>query len=135
MRVSGFAVPRLAGRVLVVAGAEVVLAEWTAEPVTGGEPVVQAPLHRHQEDEAWYVLTGALRIRIGRDVVEVPAGGAAVVPGGVVHTYWNPGTTAARYLLVMGPRTYALIEAIHERERTPAQLRELFHRYGAELLD
>jgi mannose-6-phosphate isomerase-like protein (cupin superfamily) len=135
MAVSGFSVPRLAGRVLAVPGADVVLAEWTADGAADGEPRIQAPLHRHQEDEAWYVLTGALRIRIGPDVVDVPAGGAAVVPGGVAHTYWNPGAEPATYLLIMGPRTYALVEAINQDHHTPAELRELFHRHGAELLD
>jgi len=72
-------------------------------------------------------------VRIGDDVVEVPAGGAAIVPGGTAHTYWNPGPEPARYLLVMGVRTYELIQAIHAPNR--GDLRELFVQYGAELLE
>jgi mannose-6-phosphate isomerase-like protein (cupin superfamily) len=123
----------LAGRVLAPAGSNIVLAEWTAEAAAGPEPLYQAPLHRHEDDEAWYVLSGVLMVRVGDDVVEVPAGGAAVVPGGTAHTYWNPGSEPARYLLVMGARTNALIQAIHSPDR--GDLHELFTRFGAELLE
>lgn len=124
---------RLAGQVLAPAGSDLVLAEWTAEAATGPEPLYQAPLHRHDDDEAWYVLSGTLKVRIGADEVEVPAGGAAVVPGGTAHTYWNPGSEPARYLLVMGARTYGLIQAIHAPDR--GDLHELFRRFGGELLE
>ena len=124
---------QLAGKVLAPAGSNVVIAEWTAEAGDGPQPLYQAPLHRHEDDEAWYVLAGVLRVRIGDDVVEVPAGGAAIVPGGTAHTYWNPGPEPARYLLVMGVRTYELIQAIHAPNR--GDLRELFVQFGAELLE
>lgn len=124
---------RLAGQVLAPAGSNIVLAEWTAEAATGPEPLYQAPLHKHDDDEAWYVLDGVLRIRVGDDEVEVAAGGAAIVPGGTAHTYWNPAPEPARYLLVMGAQTHALIQAIHAPDR--GDLHELFTRYGAELLE
>jgi mannose-6-phosphate isomerase-like protein (cupin superfamily) len=127
---------RLADGVLAPKGANLVLAEWTADGAKGDEPLYQAPLHRHEEDEAWYVLDGALRVRIGDQVSEIETGGAVLVPGGLAHTYWNPRPTPARYLLVMGPRTYALIQAIHQaRDRSPDALRRLFRAHGAELLD
>lgn len=127
---------RLADGVLAPAGANTVLAEWTAEGASGETPLYQAPLHRHEEDEAWYVLEGSLCVRIGEQVSRISAGGAVIVPGGVAHTYWNPAPEPARYLLVMGARTYALIQAIHAAEdRSPAALRELFRQFGAELLD
>jgi mannose-6-phosphate isomerase-like protein (cupin superfamily) len=125
----------LSGQVLAPAGANVVLAQWTADAATGPEPLYQAPLHRHDDDEAWYVLEGVLRVRVGDDEVEVPAGGAVIVPGGTAHTFWNPGSTPARYLLVMGARTYALIQEIHSPDRGETTLAELFARYGAELLE
>ena len=123
----------LAGQVLAPTGSNVVLAEWTADAATGPEPLYQAPLHKHEDDEAWYVLSGVLRIKAGGEEIEVPAGGAVVVPGGTPHTYWNPGSEPARYLLVMGVRTYGLIQAIHAPDR--GDLRELFAKYGAELLE
>ena len=33
---------------------------------------------------------------------------------GLAHTYWNPTSTPARYLLVMRPRTARLIEVLHD---------------------
>lgn len=126
----------LQGRVLAVPGAELVLAQWTAQPSAGPEPLFEAPLHRHDdEDEAWYVLSGVLRVRVDDDEVEVPAGGAVVVPRGAAHTYWNPGTEPARYLLIMGAKTNAMIQAIHAAaDRSPDAMRQLFREYGAELL-
>jgi hypothetical protein len=48
---------------------------------------------------------------------------------------WSAGDDPARYLLVMAPRTFALVEAIHAAtERDAASMRELFARYDSELL-
>lgn len=136
MTVPDLAAPRLAGGVLAPAGASLVLAEWTAQGSPGGEPLYQAPLHRHGEDEAWYVLAGTLRVRAGDHDNEVAAGGAVIVPGGTAHTFWNPGLEPARYVLVMGARTYALIQAIHaSQDRSPAAMRRLYEAHGATLLD
>jgi len=126
----------LAGNVLAPPGSRVVLAQWTAQGSDTGEVLFQAPLHRHEEDEAWYVLSGVLRIRMDGEEIDVPAGGAAVVPGGVAHTYGNPGQEPARYLLIMGARTYALIQAIHAAtDRSPEAMRALFAAHGAELIE
>lgn len=131
-----YATLRLADGALAPAASSIVLAEWTAAGAVSEEPLYQAPFHRHREDEAWYVLDGALRLRIGESVQEIAAGGAAIVPGGIGHTYWNPRPEPARYLLVMGERTYALIEAIHATEdRSREAMRRLFQQYDAELLD
>jgi hypothetical protein len=82
-----------------------VIVEWTA---AGGDPQPQAPIHG--------------------------AGEAVCARRGVAHTFWNPGTEAARYLLVMTPRIAALIEAIHTRDdRSPEHLRALFAEHGSEL--
>jgi len=125
--------PPLAGHTLTSKEGSIALAEWTDEGESSAErPIAGLHVH-HADDEAWYVLAGVLRVRIGDDVVEVPAGGAAIVPGGTAHTYWNPGPEPARYLLVMGVRTYELIQAIHAPNR--GDLRELFVQYGAELLE
>ncbi len=122
--------------VLAPSGSKLVLAEWTAQGAVGDKPLYEAPLHAHDEDEAWYVLDGTLRIRIGDQHSEIGAGGAVIVPGGTAHTYWNPRPQPARYLLVMGARTYALIQAIHTTDdRSPQAMRQLFQAYGATLLE
>ncbi len=84
------AAQRLAGTALAPAGSKLVLAEWTATGSAGGEPLYQAPLHEHPEDEAWYVLEGLLAVRVGEQVHQISAGGAVMVPGGTAHTFWNP---------------------------------------------
>jgi mannose-6-phosphate isomerase-like protein (cupin superfamily) len=130
------AAQQLAGTVLAPAGSQLVLAEWTAQGSTGHEPLYQAPLHQHPEDEAWYVLEGTLAVRAGEDVHHISAGGAVIVPGGTAHTFWNLGPDPARYLLVMGARTFALIQAIHAAEdRGPDSMRQLYAAHGATLLD
>ncbi len=124
------------GKTLAPPGSKLVLAEWEAAGSPDGERRYEAPLHRHTEDEAWYVLEGTLAVRIGDEEVEVPAGGAAIVPGGTVHTYRNPRPEPARYLLVMGAKTNALIGAIHgAADRSPGAMRRLFEEHDAELLE
>jgi mannose-6-phosphate isomerase-like protein (cupin superfamily) len=128
--------PHLRGKTLAPPGSGIVLAEWEAEGAPDGSRLYQAPLHRHSDDEAWYVLEGTLAVRIGDEEVEVPAGGAAIVPGGLAHTFWNPRAEPARYLLVMGAKTNALINAIHAAsDRSPEAMRRLFEQHDAELLD
>ena len=109
-----------------------VIVEWTA---AGGDPQPQAPIHvHHEDDEVWYVLSGRLAFRLDDEQVEAGAGEAVCARRGVAHTFWNPGTEAARYLLVMTPRIAALIEAIHTSDdRSPDHLRALFAEHGSEL--
>ena len=127
----------LAGNRIAAPGAELVLVEWS-DP--GGEigagPRYIAPLHVHREDdEAWYVLDGALVVRRGSEDVEVPAGGAVLVPRGTPHSYWNPLAGRTRYLLVMTPRIAALIDALHTLEaRDEATLVATFAAHASEYL-
>ena len=71
----------LAGGLVAAPESQIVLAQWS-DP--GGEhdpPRFIAPLHvHHADDEAWYVIEGALVVRAGDRDVEVPAGGAVIVP-------------------------------------------------------
>ena len=59
----------LSGGKLAPGGSKLVLAEWNAQGTSQGEqPQYQAPLHLHHDaDEAWYVLAGRLKVRIGND--------------------------------------------------------------------
>jgi mannose-6-phosphate isomerase-like protein (cupin superfamily) len=95
-------------------GGGLVLVEWTDPGGGTNPPTYIAPLHaHHSEDEAWYVLEGTLAFRLGDEEVTAAAGAAVLAPAGTTHTYWNPRPEPARYILAMGPRTHALIEAIH----------------------
>jgi len=125
----------LGGKTVGRRGGTFVVAEWADEGETSRERPI-APLHLHRdEDEAWYVLDGRLGLRVGDEEVEVGPGGCAVVPAGVAHTYWNADRGRTRYLLVMGPRTAALVEAIHAMDPfDPARLPALFDGHASELL-
>jgi mannose-6-phosphate isomerase-like protein (cupin superfamily) len=128
--------PLRAGK-LVPAGSKIVLAEWQAEAVPEGQPPqYQAPLHVHRDDdEAWYVLEGRLKVRVGDDEHDVPAGAAVIGPSGLPHTFWNPDPVPARYLIVMSAPTSALLDTLHGGARLSLdEIRELFARYGCELL-
>ena len=127
---------RLDGRVLAPHGAELVLAEWRDPGGATDPPRYIAPLHTHNaDDEAWYVLDGALRFRLGEATVEAEAGGAVTAPRGTPHTYWNPRPEPARYLLVMTARISALIDAIHALDdRGPAAMAAVFRAHDSELI-
>jgi mannose-6-phosphate isomerase-like protein (cupin superfamily) len=102
---------KLAGGSIGSSDDDFIIVEWTAE--VGSHWI--APLHvHHEDDEAWYVLSGALGFRLGEDELEAPAGAAVLARRGAAHTYWNAGSTEARYLLVMTPRIAQLITEIHQ---------------------
>jgi mannose-6-phosphate isomerase-like protein (cupin superfamily) len=126
----------LAGNVIGSVGANFVVAEWKDEGGPPGPARWIAPLHLHRnDDEAWYVLEGTLCVRVGKDIVEAPAGSAVFVPRGTPHTYWNPGPDLIRYLLVMTSNVYSLIQDIHAlTDRSPDALRAVFEKHDSELL-
>src|SRR5258708_22758668 len=102
-----------------------------------GPPRLIAPRHLHfRDDEAWYVLEGVLRLQVGDREIEARAGSSVLVPRGTPHTYWNPGPGPVRYLLIMTPNIYRLIQEIHAmQDRTRPALQDLFKKYDSELLD
>ena len=126
----------LAGQVVGSAQNDFVIAEWQDPGGPPGPPRLIAPPHVHfRDDEAWYVLEGTLRVRVGGDDVEARAGSAVFVPRGTPHTYWNPDSTPTRYLLVMTANIYSLIQEIHQlKDRSNVALRELFKKHDSELL-
>jgi mannose-6-phosphate isomerase-like protein (cupin superfamily) len=60
-------------------------------------------LHKHDFDEAFYVLEGELTFHLGGDLVTVGAGEIAFAPGGEPHTFTNRGPADAHYLIVCTP--------------------------------
>jgi len=126
----------LAGNILGSNSHSFVIAEWQDAGGPAGPPRFIAPRHvHHNDDEAWYVLEGVLRVQAGNDEIEARAGAGVLVPRGTPHTYWNPGPERLRYLLIMTGNIYQLIQDIHAmRERTPVALREVFRKHDSELL-
>lgn len=128
--------PPFAGNILGSVNNSFVAAEWRDPGAPSGPPRWIAPLHlHHHDDEAWYVVEGSLRVKQGNDEVEARAGSAVFVPRGTPHTYWNPSPDPLRYLLIMTPNIYRLIQAIHAAtDRSPAALQALFRAHHSELL-
>ena len=109
--------------------------EWADEGETSRDRPI-APLHLHRsEDEAWYVLEGTLGFRVGDDEVQAETGRAVIASAGTPHSYWNATAGRARYVIVMGPRTAALVRAIHAMDPfDPGRLPALFEEHDSELL-
>jgi quercetin dioxygenase-like cupin family protein len=61
------------------------------------------PLHRHDFDEAFYVLDGELTFQVEDELYTAGPGALAFAPGGVDHTLANLGDAPARYLLLCTP--------------------------------
>ena len=114
-----------------------VVAEWRDAGGPAGPPRLIAPRHlHHRDDEAWYVVEGTMRVRVGQEEVEARAGSGVFVPKGTPHTYWNLRPGPLRYVLVMTANIYRLIQKIHAaKDRTPPALRAVFAKYDSELLD
>jgi mannose-6-phosphate isomerase-like protein (cupin superfamily) len=130
------AVTSLQNQRLAPDGSKLVLVEWTIPGASSDVPEWMAPLHIHNDDdEAWYVVEGRLRVRVGADDHDVPAGGAVIGPRGIPHTFCNPDPEPARYVVVMSDRTSALLDVLHSgRQLEPDELRDLYVAYGCQLL-
>ena len=61
------------------------------------------PLHRHDFDEAFYMLEGELIFQVEDELFTKRAGELAFVPRNVAHALANPSDADARYLLVCTP--------------------------------
>jgi mannose-6-phosphate isomerase-like protein (cupin superfamily) len=127
----------LSGNVIGPPNGSFVVAEWRDPGGPPEPPRLIAPPHvHHHDDEAWYVLEGTLKVRVGKDEVEAHAGAGVFVPRGTPHTYWNAAPTPVRYLLIMTANIFQLIQEIHAmKERTPAALAALFQKHDSQLLD
>lgn len=125
------------GRILGSPEANFVVMEVHAP---GGEPNAPhplVPLHvHHLDDEAIYMLEGALAIKLGDEVVQPPAGSGVFIPRGTAHTFWNPGKSPVRFLIVMAPRIFLLIQELNILpERTPEAVAKVFEKCESSLLE
>jgi quercetin dioxygenase-like cupin family protein len=66
-------------------------------------PGFEAPLHvHHREDEAFVVLEGSARLRVGEDTFDVSAGDYALGPRDIPHAY-TVGDAGCRMLFLCTP--------------------------------
>jgi mannose-6-phosphate isomerase-like protein (cupin superfamily) len=62
------------------------------------------PPHRHTDaQEAFYVLEGEVEFTLGPEAVRGGPGTFVLVPGGLAHTFGNPGSVPARVLVLHAP--------------------------------
>jgi mannose-6-phosphate isomerase-like protein (cupin superfamily) len=62
------------------------------------------PPHRHTDaQEAFYVLEGEVEFTLGPGTVRGGPGTFVLVPGGLAHTFGNPGSVPARVLVLHAP--------------------------------
>jgi quercetin dioxygenase-like cupin family protein len=92
------------------------------------------PLHTHaNEDEAWYVLEGELRFKLGGQMRQAPARSFVFVPRGTAHCFQNIGSEPARILVLFTPAGMEVFfdrfAALTEGESIP----DAFRRIGAEV--
>jgi mannose-6-phosphate isomerase-like protein (cupin superfamily) len=115
---------------LAVRGANLVIQDWPA----GGLARDVAPLHvHHADDEAWHVVSGALRFRFADEEVVAGAGATVLVPAGVAHTFGNAGPEPSRYIIILPARLDEMISLLHETD--PAEHAAIYRRYESELLE
>lgn len=117
--------------------------ERTAGALTAFENVIAPgdgpPHHRHQhEDEAWYVVEGTLRFRLGEELRTAPAGSFVFVPRGTPHCFQNVGEQDARILVLFTPsgmeRFFDRFAELPEGPVDPGVFGELGAEVGMEVL-
>jgi mannose-6-phosphate isomerase-like protein (cupin superfamily) len=115
---------------LAVRGARLVIQDWLAE----GLAREVAPLHvHHADDEAWHVVSGALRFRFADEEVIAEAGATVLAPAGVAHTFGNAGPEPSRYIIILPARLDEMISLLHEAPQ--AEHAAIYRRYESELLE
>ncbi len=113
-----------------VRGSNLVIGEW---PIEGSRTEV-APLHvHHADDEAWHVVSGALRFRFEDGELIAEAGSTVIAPAGIAHTFGNAGPEPSRYIMILPVRLDDLINELHKtvRESHPP----VYRKYESELAE
>ena len=68
------------------------------------EPAVGVPQHiHHSHDEAFSVLSGAFRFKVGDEVADSPVGTFVFIPRGTAHAWTNVGRETGRVAIIFTP--------------------------------
>lgn len=97
------------------------------------------PPHRHDWDEAYYVVSGALDFQIDGEAVRVEAGDFAYLPRNTVHAFKGGSETPARVLIFAVPaHSSAFFKDVNREVRTVpedlAKVPEIGRRHGIEFM-
>jgi uncharacterized cupin superfamily protein len=101
---------------------------------TDGPASEVAPLHvHHADDEAWHVVSGALRFRFEDTELIARPGTTVLVPAGVPHTFGNAGLGPSRFIMILPTRLDRLISRLHQSDR--AEHPAIYRDFESELLE
>jgi mannose-6-phosphate isomerase-like protein (cupin superfamily) len=78
-------------------------------------------LHRHDFDEAFYVMEGELTFQLREEIVHAGPGQLVFAPRGVPHTFANLSGAPARQLIVCTPAGFERYFARMAADRTGAE--------------
>jgi quercetin dioxygenase-like cupin family protein len=68
------------------------------------DPGVRVPEHiHHRNHEAYYILDGTYRFKVGDEVAEASSGTFVFIPQGTPHAWVNTGTERGRVALIFTP--------------------------------
>ena len=96
------------------------------------------PSHRHVgNEEAYFVLDGAVEFHVADEVFQGKSGTFVLVPAGEAHTFGNTGDEPARLLVIHAPALdgyFADLEQLWAAPQPPARASELalMQRHGME---
>ncbi|HEX5403117.1 MAG TPA: cupin domain-containing protein [Pseudonocardiaceae bacterium] len=125
------------GEILAEAGDGMPVAIWRIRVLPGGGP---APHIHHDWAEAFYVLTGRFRFRLGETDRDVDPGDFVLAPKGQVHGFTNIASQPSRLLCVAPPTALAEVEALADLVNAsagqphPAAIAELFERHHSAIV-
>jgi quercetin dioxygenase-like cupin family protein len=92
-------------------------------------PGHSTPLHVHRdEDEAFYVLAGAVDLVCGEERFRAEAGAFAYMPRGIPHTFLGIGDEPARVLVMLLPG------GLEEAFADPGRFEELLQRHHVKVV-
>ena len=115
------------------------------------DPGVRVPEHiHHDHDEAYYVLEGAYRFKVGDEVADASPGAFIFIPRGTAHAWINIGPDQGRLAVIFTPAGMAgyfeelqplipdLMVGIEDMSKVPpavlAKAEAIFQRYRYELV-
>lgn len=97
------------------------------------------PPHRHDWDEAYYVISGALDFEVDGEPVRLEAGEFAYFPRGTVHAFKGASASPARVLIFAAPaHSSAFFKDVDREVRTVpddlAKVPEIGRQHGIEFM-
>lgn len=84
------------------------------------------PLHYHESDQAYFLISGSMKVRLGNAVHDVSSGSLVFIPAGLPHCNWNLGPDSETHLEMIIPATDRLKQIaymVYKPEDVPPEWR------------